>query len=122
MHMHQEGSLTVYDWQHAGIGPGVLDLVTFLQDSLWWFDPLPLKPQDLVAHYRQELAAAGGHIWPDQDWERLWECALLWNFLAHWIDLLAAIPASLVETRYDLFERVWLEPLRLAADRHLPRR
>ncbi len=122
IHLHLDGSLTVYDWQHAGIGPGVLDLVTFLQDSLWWFDPLPVDPQELVARYRQGLAASGGHVWPDQEWEALWECALLWTFLAHWIDLLAAIPASLVETRYGLFESVWLEPLRAATERHLPPR
>ncbi len=114
-----DGLLTVYDWQQAGIRPAILDLVTFVQSSLWWFDTLPLPMGDLIAHYRGALAQASGYSWSDEDWTVLWDYGLMWTFMAHWIDLLAAVPAALLETRFQQLEQVWLEPLRVAA-RRLP--
>jgi hypothetical protein len=115
IHMEKNGTLTVFDWQQAGIGPGILDLINFIQASRWWFDPLPIQAEDIVAHYRQGLAEAIGYTWNEADWQTLWAYGLLWTFLANWIDLIVAIPDSLVETRFAHFEDVWLKPLRTAA-------
>lgn len=117
LHLAPDGTLTVYDWQKTGIGPGVLDLVTFVQASKWWFAPLPLPTEEIIASYRQELARANGQTWPEDEWQALWDYGLLWTFIAHWIDLVAAIPSSLVAARLARFEEVWLEPLRAAAHR-----
>jgi hypothetical protein len=117
LHLDEEGGLTIIDWQQAGIAPGVLDLVTFIQMSRWWFDPLPLTVEDIVAYYREGIAQAVGFEWTETDWEALWDHALLWTFIAHWIDLVVTIPESLVETRLASFEEIWLGPLRMAARR-----
>ncbi len=117
LHIDLQGTLTALDWQQAGIGPGILDLVTFLQASRWWFDPLPIPEEDIIAAYRESLAAANGHRWDAAEWEILWDHGLMWTFVAHWIDLVAAIPESLVETRLVSFEEIWLSPLRKAAER-----
>jgi hypothetical protein len=117
LHLNHEGILTIIDWQQAGIAPGVLDLVTFIQMSRWWFDPLPLSVAEIVAYYREGIAHTVGQEWAEPDWETLWDYALLWTFIAHWIDLVVAIPESLVETRLPNFEEIWLGPLRLAARR-----
>ncbi len=110
-------NLILYDWQHTGISPPVLELVTFVQASRWWFDPLPLSPQDIIHHYRAGLSRVNGYTWDDAEWAALWDHGLMWIFLAHWIDLVAATPESLIETRFGQFERVWLKPLREAAKR-----
>lgn len=117
LHVTVDGQLTVFDWQHTGIGPGVLDLVNFVQASRWWYAPLPLAVDQLLDEYRELLAQANGHSWEQADWEALWDYCLLWIFIAHWIDLVAAIPESLIEARLDPFEEIWLEPLQRAASR-----
>ncbi len=117
LHIDQHDNLTIFDWQQAGIGPSVLDLVNFVQASQWWFSPLPLSTDEIIAYYRKGIAASLGVHWDEPEWESLWDYALLWTFIANWIDLVAAIPESLVETRLEQFEKIWLAPLRAAAAR-----
>ena len=117
LHLDEAGNLTIIDWQPSGIAPGGLDLVTFIQMSRWWFDPLPLSVEEIVDYYRNGIAQSVGQVWDEPDWEALWDYALLWTFIAHWIDLVVAIPESLVEARLPYFEDIWLAPLRLAAQR-----
>ena len=119
IHVHTNGSLTVYDWEQAAIGPGILDLVTFVQASTWWFSPLPIDPKDIITHYRQRLAHAGAHKWKNADWEAAWDYALLWTFATGWVDLLARIPDSLLSTRLELMETVLFTPLKAAVERRL---
>jgi hypothetical protein len=111
------GGLVVYDWQRAGIGPGVLDLVHLIQSSRWWFDPIPIRAEEIVEEYREETSRLNGYIWEDADWQAEWDYALLWTFTVDWIDLLAAIPGSLIETRLRRLEEIWLDPLHDAAAR-----
>ena len=120
IHMHADGTLTVYDWEETAIGPGILDLVTFIQASRWWFDPLPIAVSAITDHYRQRLQLANGFIWADDDWQRQYDHALLWIFITQWIDLLAAIPDSMLSSRLPQLNAIWLEPVYAAALRRLP--
>lgn len=109
----------VYDWQLAGVGPGILDLLTFVYKSLWWFESLPLEADEIVDQYRQNIADSTGIAWDESHWSLLWDHALMWRFIQEWIDLLAVTPEALLETWDDRLEAVWLSPVREAADRRL---
>ncbi|MBW8009903.1 MAG: aminoglycoside phosphotransferase family protein [Chloroflexi bacterium] len=120
IHVHSDGSLTIYDWEETSIGPAILDLVTFVQSSRWWFDPLPIAQEELIAHYRSRLAQATGYAWSDDDWEIQYDYALMWVFIAEWIDLLATIPNTVLFSRIPQLEKLWLKPVREAASRRMP--
>jgi hypothetical protein len=55
--------------------------------------------------------------WSEADWGRLWDHALMWRFLQEWLDLIAATPGPLLETRAQQLERIWLDPLGRAIER-----
>lgn len=112
-----DGTQVVYDWQLAGVGPGILDLLTFVVKSEWWFEEIPLSPEGMIAAYRRSLEEATGMTWSEADWGRLWDHALMWRFLQEWLDLIAATPGPLLETRAQQLERIWLDPLGRAIER-----
>lgn len=114
-----DGSLTIYDWEEAAIGPAIVDLVTFLHTSQWWFDPLPISADELITHYRERLGEANGFTWSDEDWTLQADYALMWVFIAEWVGLLASIPDAVLNERLPLLDAVWLDPVRSAADRRL---
>ncbi len=120
LYISADGSLVAYDWQQAGIGPGILDLFTFVQLSLWWFDSMPVTPAAIINRYRSRLAQLNGQSWKDEDWNDLWDYALLWTFMTGWIDVLATTPAPVLRMRYPQLVSLWLEPVQLAVSRHLP--
>jgi len=107
----------VYDWQLAAVGPGILDLLTFIVKSEWWFEELPLPAVDLVHTYREQIEARTGMVWAEAEWQRLWDHALMWRFLQEWLDLIAATPGPLLETRAQQLECIWLVPLTRALER-----
>jgi hypothetical protein len=117
--LDREERLVVYDWQLTGIGPPVLDLLTFVKKTEWWFPNAPVSAEDVVGYYRNGIAALQGQRWDDAAWDRLWDHALLWRFLQEWLDLLAAIPESLLVASADQLERVWLDPVAEALARQL---
>jgi hypothetical protein len=117
--LDREGRLIVYDWQLTSIGPAILDLLTFVKKTEWWFPEAPITAAEIVDHYRRGLAALNGHRWEDESWDRLWDHALMWRFLQEWLDLLAAIPESLLAASADQLDTVWLEPVEAAAARRL---
>lgn len=121
IHVHPDGSLTVFDWEQAAIGPGVLDLVHFLLTSRWWFEPLPLPAEELIAHYRGRVDLANGHRWEENAWQELWDSALLWTFATDWVELLANIPDALLDERLPQLEDLLFQPVRAAAARRLPK-
>ena len=106
-----DGRRITYDWQHAGMGPGILDLVKFFQASRWGFDPLPLAQAEFASRYREKLRETNGFTWEDGDWQKQWDYALLWTFLTDWVDLLAQIPTPIIETRQTEIESIWLHPV-----------
>jgi hypothetical protein len=107
----RDGRQIIFDWQMASVGPAVLDVLTFVTKSQWWFGELPLEPAELVALYRQTLAERGGVEWPDDAWQTAWEHARMWRFLQEWVDLLAASPDALLGASTEALERLWLEPV-----------
>jgi hypothetical protein len=114
-----DGAQIVYDWQLTAVGPVVLDLVAFFKKSEWWFGALPIPASELVQLYRREFARRPGHTWSDEEWDRLWDHALLWRFVQEWLDLLAAIPEALLVTSAEQLDRVWLDPVEASIQRRL---
>jgi thiamine kinase-like enzyme len=119
MALISDDQLAVYDWQLAGIGPGILDLLVFIKKSAWWYGPLPLGVKELIDRYRSQLSIQGGIEWSEADWSLLWDHALLWRFIQEWLDLLAAIPLPVLATRAELLDEIWLQPVEDALIRRL---
>jgi aminoglycoside phosphotransferase (APT) family kinase protein len=126
----EDGDLVVLDWQLAGLGPGVLDLVVFLTTSQWTTrdaardtaappPELPLSPAKLVSRYRREIARLLGLRWSDAEWAELWDHALLWRFLQEMLPWLASVSHAEFLAREQVFAEVWLSPVLAAADRRL---
>lgn len=115
----EKGEQIAYDWQQTAVGPGVIDLLTFVNMSGWWFSPLPLAREEMVEIYRMELDERLGISWDEAAWARQWDHALMWRFLQEWIDLLAVVPDPLLEARAGLLDRIWLDPVARAVERRL---
>lgn len=113
------GRHIVFDWQLVGVGPGVIDLVSFVTKSQWWFGPLPISEHELVQLYLATIAERTRHVWDDDEWEELWDFALMWCFTTEWLDLLAASPRALLETRQENLRSIWLRPVIAAIERRL---
>ncbi|UCF62323.1 MAG: aminoglycoside phosphotransferase family protein [Anaerolineaceae bacterium] len=115
----EDGRQVVYDWQLTGVGPGVIDLLVFINKSSWWFDKLPISQEEIVECYRQGMAAGPRVTWEEDEWNLIWDHALMWRFLQEWVDLLAVSPDPLLETRADQLDHVWLHPVASAVSRRL---
>jgi len=115
----KDGSQIVYDWQLTAIGPAILDLLVFIKKSVWWFDSLPIDEQEIIEYYRKLMERRIGVTWSDEDWERLWEHALMWRFIQEWLDLLAASPDPVLLSRAEQLEKVWLKPVLAAVEKRL---
>jgi Phosphotransferase enzyme family len=113
------GRQVVFDWQLAGIGPAVMDLLAFVTKSEWWFGELPVARTAIVDYYREGVSSRSGISWDEATWDRLWDHALMWRFLQEWVDLLAASPEPVLAARTELLEQVWLEPVARAVARRL---
>ncbi len=109
--VYPESTIFALDWQNSAIGPGILDLVTFVQESLWWFNPLPCPAPTLIARYRKHLQDQRGLSWSDSDWILLWDHALLWTFLVDWLEPLSNASNSTLSPHYKDLQRVWLTPV-----------
>jgi len=107
----RDGRQVVYDWQMASVGPAVLDLLTFVTKSQWWFGELPLEEAEIVRCYREELAGLAGESWADDEWREAWDHARLWRFLQEWVDLLAASPDALLGASTHALDQLWLDPV-----------
>lgn len=117
--IHQQGGMTVYDWEDAGIGPAVFDLLGFIQGSSWYFSPLPLPAAEIIAHYKSQLANAGAHTYTDDDFNHLWDNAMMWTFVTGWVGHLAKTPNTLLPMRLDALQEVLFTPVNQAVERQL---
>jgi len=119
IHIGTNSRVTVYDWEDAAIGPAVLDLLSFIQSSNWHFSPLPVSSDEIIAHYRSQLTKAGAYTYTNNEFERLWDFAVLWTFAGSWVGTLANTPDSILEMRLPALEEVLFSPLRQALSRQL---
>jgi hypothetical protein len=109
--VNDEGGQVVFDWQLTGIGPGIVDVLVFVNKSVWWFEDLPLESGEMINLYRQSMLERTGIQWTESEWGRLWDHALMWRFLQEWVDLLAVTPPPLLEAQAKMLDEVWLDPV-----------
>lgn len=109
----------VFDWQLSGVGPAVLDLITFVNAARWDRADLPLAPAELLALYRAEIGARVGVTWDDAAWEELLDHALMWRFTQEWLGWAANTPPEEFQAQAARFDEIWLQPVLAAAGRRL---
>ena len=61
--LQDDNEMVVFDWQLVGVGPGVLDLVAFVNACQWERTDLPITPEELVQLYRDEMATRVNMRW-----------------------------------------------------------
>lgn len=122
MQIHPDGSLVIYDWADAAIGPAIFDILAFTQSIQWWFDPLPISSEEIIAHYRSRLSQTNGFTWEEDAWEAQWEFTLLWTFATGWAARLVNMPNAVLDARLPQLESMLLKPVRRAVARRLSER
>jgi hypothetical protein len=115
----RDGSQIVYDWQLTAIGPAILDVVVFMKKTEWWFESTPVSEEELAHRYRDALSSRINVTWKDDAWSLLWDHALMWRFMQEWMDLLAASPNTVLLTRAEQLDQVWLKPVLEVTNRRL---
>ncbi len=109
----------VYDWQTVGVGPGVLDLLVFINKSQLYYSPLPVEPEELISLYRYVLANQVGFMSSNEEWQRVWDYALMWRFLQEKVIAWSDPHEAWVGEDEALLKKLWLDPVTEAADRWL---
>lgn len=113
-----DGRQIVFDWQLAGIGPAILDLVGFVQSTRMKLQPE--VPYDaMIDLYREKLDELTDPGWSNEHFAYLWDHALMWLFIVNWLGKLATMPAEHYERIHAQFSLVWLERLFEAVERRL---
>ncbi|MBN1966769.1 MAG: aminoglycoside phosphotransferase family protein [Anaerolineae bacterium] len=105
-----DGRQIVFDWQRAGIGPPIIDMAAFVQETRMRLEPA-LSLDEAITLYREEMTYRVAPGWDDERFGVLWDHALLWLFLTQWLGRLARMtPVDYAELPAS-FEQVWLVPL-----------
>lgn len=117
--LQADDELVVFDWQLAGVGPGVLDLVTFVNSARWRRPDLPVSPHELIGLYRDELATRVGVQWSDEAWDELMDHALMWRFTQELLGWAASATTAQFQAHEAVFRDIWLRPVLDAAYRRL---
>ena len=113
-----DGRQIVFDWQLAGIGPAILDLVGFIQSVRMKLTPaMPID--DMIAFYRQKCEELANPGWDDERFNYLWDHAIMWLFLINWLGKLAKMTPENYAPIHEPFSRVWLDPVIEAVKRRL---
>lgn len=115
----EDGRHVVYDWQSVGVGPGILDLATFVVKSQIHFSPLPVDVFELISLYRYTLAVQARQVWSETEWQKLWDYALMWRFMQEQMTAWADPATPQDEALNKQIETYWLGPVTQAVDRWL---
>ena len=113
-----DGRQVIFDWQLAGIGPGILDLVGFVQSTRLLLEPA-MSPDEMIALYRQKQASYNPPGWDGEQFNRLWDHALMWVFMATWLGKLATMPPDVYNNLHERFFEVWIRPILTAVEKRL---
>jgi len=114
-----DGRQIVTHWQYAAIGPAILDLVTFHQSTVSHLQP-SLPVEAALALYQVQIKKnRGKQLWTEDEWEMLWDYALMWLFAFHWLKRLADMPPTQYTKLHDKLETYWLNPVLKAIERQL---
>ncbi|MBZ0293276.1 MAG: aminoglycoside phosphotransferase family protein [Anaerolineae bacterium] len=113
-----DGRQIVFDWQMAGIGPAILDLVGFVQSTNLYLQPA-LSASEMIASYRAQLDPLAHITWEDGDFDLLWDHALMWLFMTKWLGRLATMHPENYTAIEDRFRATWLDMVLAAAERRL---
>lgn len=113
-----DGRQIVFDWQMAGIGPAILDLVGFVQATRMKLQPA-MPVDEMIALYRSKADELMEPGWDDARFNLLWDHALMWLFMVNWLGKLATITPENYARIHEQFSAVWLEDLLQAAERRL---
>ncbi|NJL95070.1 MAG: hypothetical protein HC915_15820 [Anaerolineae bacterium] len=109
----------VTGWHAACIGPAILDVVHFQQQTrvlLPTEHPLEL----LTALYLANLEDQKGcKLWSTSEWATLHDWGLLWWVATRWLPWLAACPPETSTPLLPFLQAAWLEPAALALQRRL---
>ena len=113
------GRQIVTHWQSASIGPAILDVVMFQQNTRMHVKPsMPLPAA--IARYRAQITERQEKsIWDNVAWNRAADYALMWCFAVHWLNRLVTMPEDDYAALHDQFEAIWLAPLLDAVERQL---
>jgi hypothetical protein len=117
--LQDEDEVFVFDWQLAGVGPGVLDLVTFVNACLWDSPAMPITAEALTQVYREEVTARVGIHWGDGEWVELLDQARMWCFIQEMLGWAANASPQEFAVREAMFRDLWLRPVLDAANRRL---
>lgn len=123
VYLQEDDEAVVFDWQLAGVGPGVLDLITFVNACRWERAgaqaELPVAPERLLALYRAEIGARVGAAWSDDEWAALLDYALMWCFAQDMLSWVANLPPEQFPRYEARFRDIWLRPVLDAAHQRL---
>ncbi len=113
----EDGRQIVTHWREAGIGPPILDVLIFYQQTASHLTPsLPLEAA--LARYRVQLSQQQKRdLWPADAWAREWDHALLWQLATVWLPRLAGMSSAQYDEVHDRLARVWYAPARAALNR-----
>jgi hypothetical protein len=117
----EDNRQVVYDWQMVGVGPGLLDLVTFVRKSERYIDSMPVDADELMALYRYVLADQLNFVVSNAEWGRMWDYAVMWSFLQ---EMLTEWNSALIvqdDIDEQRLKRLWLDPVARATERWLPK-
>jgi hypothetical protein len=113
-----DGRQIVTHWRHACIGPAILDVVMFRQQTRMQVKPaMPINAA--IARYRAQITERQGKfIWNNRAWNRATDYALMWSFAVHWLNRLTTMPEDDYAALHETFYEVWLAPLLEAVAGH----
>ncbi len=117
--LQEDGEMVVFDWQVAGIGPGVLDIVTFVNACRWERADLPISSAELMELYRREIETRVKASWTDDEWQRLIDHALMWRFTQEMFAWAASASTETFAAYEQRFHDIWLQPVLEAAAQRL---
>ncbi len=115
----EDGRHVVYDWQSVGVGPSVMDLVTFIVKSQIYCAPMPVDTFELISLYRYTSAVQARQVWSETEWQKIWDHALMWRFMQEQLVLWSHPTATTDEALDRRIEELWLAPVARAVERWL---